>query len=157
MRYHPHGLRGVPPHIHITEHNMLCCNQHTGFIGAACAEHLLLCAVDTVVGALTEGDTAHDFLGPVQPDAIMQQVAEGTDSKHVFTAQAPTQHMGGPAVKLAVTYRAYRGLEMADNACHRACSTLHGPLVHEECSLAQVRPCCHAQILVQNASTCRIM
>ena len=35
------------------------------------------CAVDAVVGALADGDTAHDFLGPVQPDAVMQKVAEG--------------------------------------------------------------------------------
>lgn len=32
------------------------------------------------MGALAEGDTAHDFLGPVQPDAVMQKVAEGTES-----------------------------------------------------------------------------
>lgn len=37
----------------------------------------LLGAVDAVAGALLDGDTAHDFLGPVQPDEIMQQVAEG--------------------------------------------------------------------------------
>ena len=34
-------------------------------------------AVDAVVGSLPEDDVGHDFLGPVQPDAIMQQVAEG--------------------------------------------------------------------------------
>ena len=34
-------------------------------------------AVDTVAGALTEGDLTFDFLGPVQADSIMQQVAEG--------------------------------------------------------------------------------
>ena len=35
-------------------------------------------AVDAVPGALLEGDDALDFLGPVQPNTIMQQVAEGT-------------------------------------------------------------------------------
>ena len=30
------------------------------------------------MGALADGDTDHDFLGPVQPDAVMQKVAEGT-------------------------------------------------------------------------------
>ena len=34
-------------------------------------------AVDSVAGALQEGDTAFDFLGPLQADSIMQQVAEG--------------------------------------------------------------------------------
>ncbi|KAL0050067.1 hypothetical protein WJX82_003781 [Trebouxia sp. C0006] len=36
-----------------------------------------LAAVDAVVGALADGDTDHDFLGPAQPDAVMQKVAEG--------------------------------------------------------------------------------
>lgn len=34
-------------------------------------------AVDAVVGALAEADSAFDFLGPIQPDTVMQQVAEG--------------------------------------------------------------------------------
>ena len=34
-------------------------------------------AVDAVVGSLPEDDVGHDFLGPVQPDVIMRQVAEG--------------------------------------------------------------------------------
>ena len=40
---------------------------------------LCLCcgAVDCVAGALQEGDTGFDFLGPVQADSIMLQVAEG--------------------------------------------------------------------------------
>lgn len=38
------------------------------------------CAVDAVPEALPEDDDALDFLGPVQPDAIMQQVAEGTQT-----------------------------------------------------------------------------
>ena len=33
-----------------------------------------------MAGVLQEGDTAFDFLGPVQEDSIMQQVAEGKSS-----------------------------------------------------------------------------
>ena len=40
---------------------------------------LCLCcgAVDSVAGALQEGDTGFDFLGPVQADSVMLQVAQG--------------------------------------------------------------------------------
>ena len=52
--------------------------QSRMYIACARSEVALRClAVDSVAGALQEGDTAFDFLGPVQADSIMQQVAEG--------------------------------------------------------------------------------
>ena len=46
---------------------------HAGY-GASCQS---LSAVDAVPGSLSEDDPNFDFLGPVRPDSVAQQVAEG--------------------------------------------------------------------------------
>ena len=48
-------------------------------------------AVDAVPGALLEDDLTFDFLGPVRPDSIAQQVAEGialSSVKHSWACSA---------------------------------------------------------------------
>ncbi len=73
-----------------TAHTTLCLLLGRG----EAAPHLAFChAVDAVLGALADGDTDHDFLGPVQPDAVMQKVAEGTQPVSKSTREYNVQHL----------------------------------------------------------------
>ncbi|DBB05493.1 TPA: hypothetical protein ACH3X1_012449 [Trebouxia sp. C0004] len=59
------------------QHQRVWCPQRKQLVHLRPLPEGGLAAVDAVVGALADGDTDHDFLGPVQPDAVMQKVAEG--------------------------------------------------------------------------------
>lgn len=59
------------------QHQRVWCPQRKQLVHLRPLPQDGLAAVDAVVGSLPEDDVGHDFLGPVQPDAIMRQVAEG--------------------------------------------------------------------------------
>ncbi|DBA80982.1 TPA: hypothetical protein ACH3X2_007192 [Trebouxia sp. C0005] len=59
------------------QHQRVWCPQRKQLVHLRPLPNGGLAAVDAVVGALVVGDIDHDFLGPVQPDAVMQKVAEG--------------------------------------------------------------------------------
>lgn len=59
------------------QHQRVWCPQRKQLVHLRPLPEGGLAAVDAVPSALADGDADHDFLGPVQPDAVMQKVAEG--------------------------------------------------------------------------------